>query len=93
MLNWLPKYAISLSLEHNRHKCYYQTAAQFAAESDASECPVDWASPEEREKAIREDSVWELMWYPDTPIGSYHVAASSLEGLAAYIEAHRTDFD
>ena len=45
----------------------------------------DWVSPEEKLKAIELDSVWELQWYPDTPIGSYYVAASSLEAIQKHM--------
>ena len=48
-----------------------------------------WPTPnmtfEEKLKAIELDSVWELQWYPDTPIGSYYVAASSLEAIQKHM--------
>ena len=46
----------------------------------------DFVSPEELKKAIAEDSVWILHWYPDTPIGSYSILASSLEALEANVK-------
>jgi hypothetical protein len=41
----------------------------------------DFISPEEWSKAVAEDSAWVLQWYPDTPIGSYILAASTLEAI------------
>ena len=38
-------------------------------------------SEEEWEKAIKEDSVWTVQWYPHTPVGSHRFSASTLEGL------------
>lgn len=40
---------------------------------------VDWANDEEKEKAIGENSVWTIQWYPVTPIGFCKVGASSLK--------------
>jgi hypothetical protein len=47
---------------------------------------TDFISPEEWSKAVAEDSVWVLQWYPDTPIGSYIVAASTLEAIEARVK-------
>jgi hypothetical protein len=49
----------------------------------------DFENPAEMEKAISEDSLWTLQWYPDTSVGFYRVAASTLEKcleLAANID-------
>lgn len=45
-----------------------------------------WVSPEERDKALAENSVWSAQWYPDTPVGFCTLYASSLFAL---IEALR----
>jgi hypothetical protein len=85
-MNWLPKHKCSLHLTHNQHKDYYETLERWLDSREGTDqAEFDWVSPEEREKAIREDSVWELQWYPDTPVGSYSIAASSLEALEAYL--------
>lgn len=81
MIDW-PRH-ISLSVEHNEHATYYQSAEVWAAEQDQRECPIRWASDEERAKAIAEDSIWTLHFYPDTPVGSYWVAASTFEAALA----------
>jgi len=73
-MNWLPKHKCGLYLTHNGHRDMYETIEEFYDLHD-------FISPEELQKAIAEDSVWVLQWYPDTPIGSYCLLASSLEAL------------
>lgn len=46
---------------------------------------IDWASEEERIKAIEENSVWTIQWYPATPIGFCCVGASTLEAALKYV--------
>lgn len=82
MLDWLPEHKASLCLEHNEHKSSYETIEEWAHFLGLED--EEWAAPEEREKAIREDSLWMLQWYPDTPIGFYRIAASSLEAIRDY---------
>lgn len=76
----LPQHKASLHLTHNDHRAGYETIPEYTRNNNLID---DWVSPEEREKAIREDSLWVLHWYPDTPIGSYSVCASSLEAVIA----------
>lgn len=76
---------ISLSIKFNRHAIYYETVEQWLASLPSGE--PDWVSPEERQRAIDGNSVWECQWYPDTPVGSYSVAASSFETLMAFVNA------
>jgi hypothetical protein len=79
--DWLPKHAAGLHITHNDHKNVYYTIEDHYGYIDDRE----WVSPEEKLKAIELDSVWELHWYPDTPIGSYKVVASSLEAIQKHI--------
>ena len=68
----------------------YQTVAEII-EDNPSEYEIGWISEEEKAKAAKTNSMWELQWYPDTPVGSYSVAASSLEALLGYVlNAHRS---
>jgi len=78
-MNWLPKHKCGLYLTHNEHRDMYETIEEHY------DCD-DFVSPEELKKAIAEDSVWVLQWYPDTPIGSYSILASSLEALEATVK-------
>ena len=43
---------------------------------------ISWVSEEERQKAIRENSVWTIQWHPETPVGFYCVGASTFEAAA-----------
>jgi len=44
----------------------------------------DWVSEAEHDKAISENSVWTIQWYPDTQSGFYIVRASTFEVAAKY---------
>lgn len=73
-LDWLPEHKCGLHLSHNEHRDVYETIEQFY---DAE----DFISPDEWQKALAEDSVWVLHWYPETPIGFHCIAASTLEAI------------
>lgn len=73
-----PRHDASFSITHNEHKSNYQTAEDYARDRAG-----DWVSEEERAKAIAEDSIWEIQWYPNTPVGCYIVAASTLSAALA----------
>jgi hypothetical protein len=75
---------ISLSIEFNQYAVYYQTPEQWLTEQEDRECPPQWESQEDRQRAIDDDSIWICQWYPITPIGSYTIAASSFERLVAF---------
>ena len=84
----LPDHKASLSLEHNSHKDCYETVEQWekslkacSNQDDADPVTFGWVSVEQREKAIKEDSVWCLQWYPLTPIGFFRLFACDLEVL------------
>ncbi len=78
-LSRLPPHAASLHLTHNQHKAYYETVEQWEAHHE-DRCQ-DWVSDEQRAKAIAANDVWELQWYPITPIGSYCLLACDLGAL------------
>jgi hypothetical protein len=74
--NMLPKHQAGFYLQHNMHKDYYQPPADWVKEQGDN---VIWASDEAKQRAIARDSIWSLQWYPNTPIGSYHVAAPTFQ--------------
>ena len=78
-LDWLPEHKCGLHLSHNEHRDVYETVEQFY-ESD------DFISEEEWHKAVAENSVWVLHWYPNTPIGFTRIAASTLEAIEAKLK-------
>lgn len=79
-----PAHKASLHLTHNDHKSNYMTVQEYI------DCPVgisnnDWISEEEKRRAIETNEMWELQWYPDTPVGCYLLAASSLSALMQHV--------
>ncbi len=75
-----PAHAASLHLTHNDHKSTYETIEAWEEHGERED---DWVSREQREKAIANDSVWELQWYPNTPIGFIRLLACDLDVLLA----------
>lgn len=68
-MNWLPKYSVYLSLQHNEHKLYYQTLEYWLEGTDEGKntAHFEWVSPEERAKALAEDSCWVIHWIRARP--------------------------
>lgn len=83
-MNWLPAHKCGLYLTHNEHKDLYESAEDWIENRQFED---DFVSPEEMQKAIAENSVWRLQWYPDTPVGFYSIAAASLEAIEQAIRA------
>lgn len=75
----------SLYLDYNSHSVDYIDARQFYSNLHYAE-NITWISDEEKEKALETNSVWTLQVYPLTPIGSYTIAASSLDSLIEYLK-------
>lgn len=75
----LPKH-LAICIEHNPHKCYYETVEQHFADR-----PQKWVSEEDRQLCVANDDVWTVQYYPDTPIGFYCAAGSSLEIVLDYL--------
>jgi LmbE family N-acetylglucosaminyl deacetylase len=73
----LPRHECSLTIEHNDHKSYYETAKAFIDDH----AWWQWRDEESKRLAIKNDDVWTMQWYPDTPVGSITVASHSLESL------------
>jgi hypothetical protein len=80
LLSTLPKHEISLNIEHNPHKTYYEKLADYIRQVSLDE-PDDWTYEGEKEKAIENDEIWILTYFPDTPVGHIKVAASNLSNL------------
>lgn len=86
-----PAHKGSMMIIHNDHKDQYQTAEDWIKDN---ECVpetqyAEWISDDERQKAIDNDSIWTLQWYPDTPVGFQCVAASSFEALMEYFSERK----
>ena len=83
MFNWLPEHKCVLYLTHNEHRDYYQTVEECYYHED-------FVSEDEWLKAIKEDSVWVLQWYPNTPIGFTRIAASTLLAIQQWLKEGNT---
>ncbi len=75
----------SLTLSFNdEHACNYMSAAAWNDDS-GDEQRFDFVSDEEREKALRDNSVWTLQWYPNTPVSFCMKSASSIGPLLRWV--------
>lgn len=72
-----PSYSISLHISHNDHKSSYESVEDWIEFLNVEE--DEFVSEGDMEKAINEDSLWEVHWYPDTPIGFYRAFGATLE--------------
>ena len=80
--NRLPAHKAALYLTHNDHLSVYETAEQWWADRVRHNGDEDdWVSREEKAKALESNEVWELRWYPDTPVGFCIRLASTLEAV------------
>lgn len=78
-----PDHKAGLFLAHNEHRNYYESVSQAIESGTYSE--GDWISDEELMKSLETDEVWELRWYPNTPVGFCSSVASTLEALLEHV--------
>lgn len=81
----LPKH-IALTIGHNENAIYYETVEGECTWRDADSHTPDgdgWVSLEERARAFATNELWECTWYPQTPVGSCTLRASTLDVLLA----------
>ena len=71
-----------MTISFNEHSDSRLTAEKAVEYGDYDR--VQWVSVIEQIRAIEANSVWLLQWYPDTPIGSHTIGAST---LAACLDA------
>lgn len=72
----LPRH-INLTIEHQPQAINYQSVAQWLEQQRALDsCDV---LPQDEAEMLRTGEVWEITWYPDTPVGHCSVAAATLE--------------
>lgn len=70
-----PEHKASLHLTHNQHKSYYETVESYT--SNFTE--PSWLSEEQKTKSLETQELWELQWYPSTPVGSYCLWGADLD--------------
>ena len=62
----------------NEHRDYYENAAQRLEWYAGLECPPQ-ISDEVRAGILASETIVDLQFYPDTPIGSYHIVHHDLD--------------
>lgn len=82
-----PRHAKGLSLIHNEHKSYYDSIEEYV-----DRIRDRFKDSEAVNRSIATNEVWELQWYPDTPVGFLHVAAPTLnEVMELALEVENAD--
>ena len=85
----LPAHNCGLFLTHNEHLNYHETAEQYLSDAASRSASANWKDDESKQRAIQANEIWELQWYPRTPVASYCVAAPTLqEVLSLAIEVN-----
>ena len=72
-----PRHKGSMHITHNQHLDYYETVQQALERGTYDR--DDFLDDAEVKMAIATGDVWAVHWYPDTPIGSYIVFASTFD--------------
>lgn len=85
-LAFLPPHKAGLHLSHNPHRDIYASVETYTTEDDGSS---EFVSEDERTQAIANDELWELHWYPETPVGFHRRFASTLLALLAGVQVFR----
>ena len=78
----------AFSIECNPHREDYRSVREYFAFMDEIDASRD-CEPEDMEAMVAADMIWEVRWYPSTPIGFCIVAAATLERAWALI--HNVD--
>jgi hypothetical protein len=81
----LPEHKCELMLLHQPHTAVYETVEEYFKnniDNNSSDGPdYDYCTKEDREECVKTNEIWELHWYPNTPVGFCHCAAPTLERL------------
>jgi hypothetical protein len=79
-----PKHDCELVLRHNENRSIYQSVAEFLEDRDDPNYAATWESAEHKARAIATNELWELQWYPNTPISFNNIMAPTLEELLSF---------
>jgi len=69
----LPPHKCECAIWHNPHTLNYETVEEYVSRPD-----VRWPSEESKQRSIATNELWELIWYPKTPVGGHVVYAPTL---------------
>lgn len=75
-----PQHECELTLTHNTHKSYYEDIADYVESEHVRDTFKD---AEARNRSVATNEIWELQWYPHTPIGFNKVSAPTLDEVLA----------
>ena len=81
----LPKHDCELIIRHNTNRNNYATVKEYVEDMESRDLDFGFESPEHRQRAIDTNELWEMQWYPDTPIGFFLAAAPTLEELLSFV--------
>lgn len=81
---WFPPHKCGLHLAHNENRNYYETVGEYLS-GDTQSGPA-WETADHAKRAIETNEIWELTWYPDTPVGSHRIAAPTFGELMAFVK-------
>ena len=84
----LPKHHI-LSIEHNPHKSSYETVQQYLDNYDHLKALI---IEEDLKICIESNELWQIQWYPFTPISFNVVISYSLERCLELINEELYDY-
>jgi len=83
-LELLPKHKVCLELVHNQHRAYYLSVKDYISNR------ISWKDDEAKNRSITSGELWELQWYPETPVGFHHLAAPTLQELLELAKEYDT---
>ena len=78
-----PHHECGLYLTHNANRDVYQTVKEWLDSIDHLCDPEVWGSEEAMQRAIDTNEMWELQWYPYTPVGFCVICAPTFDELVA----------
>ncbi len=83
--DFLPKH-VTLHIAHDPHKGVYESVQQyFRSKDECAHGPTDgfdeseWISRDDFKEAVAHDSLWEIQWYPNSPVGFCTAYGSTFE--------------
>ena len=65
----------SMYITHNQHKDYYMTVAEYFSRYPHTEDVTE----DIKQRCIAQNEIWEIQWYPNTPISFYYVIAPTFD--------------
>lgn len=69
----LPPHKCECAIWHNPHTLNHESVSDYVARHD-----VRWPSDEAKQRSIATNELWELIWYPETPVGGHVIYAPTL---------------